>query len=50
LTHAISSLCRTAFAIGVPDDIGYGALFLCSEKAGYITGATLDVSGGILKR
>jgi 3-oxoacyl-[acyl-carrier protein] reductase len=36
--------------LGVPDDIGYATLFLCSEEAGYITGATLDVNGGILKR
>jgi 3-oxoacyl-[acyl-carrier protein] reductase len=36
--------------LGVPDDIGYAALFLCSQEAGYITGATLDVNGGILKR
>lgn len=36
--------------IGVPEDIGYATLFLCSNEAGYITGATLDVNGGILKR
>ncbi len=36
--------------LGIPEDIGYAALFLCSEEAGYITGATLDVNGGILKR
>jgi len=36
--------------IGVPEDIAYPTLFLCSEEAGYITGATLDVNGGILKR
>jgi 3-oxoacyl-[acyl-carrier protein] reductase len=36
--------------LGVPEDIGYATLFLCSEEAGYITGATLDVNGGILKR
>lgn len=36
--------------IGVPEDIAYATLFLCSEEAGYITGATLDVNGGILKR
>lgn len=36
--------------LGIPDDIGYATLFLCSEEAGYITGATLDVNGGILKR
>ena len=36
--------------LGVPEDIAYATLFLCSEEAGYITGATLDVNGGILKR
>lgn len=36
--------------IGVPEDIAYPTLFLCSEEAGYLTGATLDVNGGILKR
>jgi 3-oxoacyl-[acyl-carrier protein] reductase len=36
--------------IGVPEDIAYATLFLCSEEAGYITGGTLDVNGGILKR
>ncbi|MBI2191269.1 MAG: SDR family oxidoreductase [Planctomycetes bacterium] len=36
--------------LGQPVDIAYAALFLASEEAGYITGATLDVNGGILKR
>lgn len=36
--------------VGVPDDIAYAALYLASEEAGYVTGATLDVNGGILKR
>ena len=36
--------------IGLPEDIAYAALFLCSKMAVYITGATLDVNGGILKR
>lgn len=36
--------------LGVPEDIAYAALYLCSEEAGYVTGATLDVNGGILKR
>jgi len=36
--------------LGKPEDIAYAALFLASDKAGYITGATLDVNGGILKR
>ena len=36
--------------IGLPEDIAYAALFLCSPMSAYITGATLDVNGGILKR
>jgi 3-oxoacyl-[acyl-carrier protein] reductase len=36
--------------LGVPDDIAFATLYLCSEEAGYVTGATLDVNGGILKR
>jgi 3-oxoacyl-[acyl-carrier protein] reductase len=36
--------------LGVPEDIAYAALFLASPMASYITGTTLDVNGGILKR
>ena len=36
--------------LGLPDEIAYAALFLASSMADYITGATLDVNGGILKR
>ncbi len=36
--------------LGEPTEIAYGALFLASPMADYITGATLDVNGGILKR
>jgi 3-oxoacyl-[acyl-carrier protein] reductase len=36
--------------LGSPEDIAYAVLFLASEEAGYVTGATLDVNGGILKR
>lgn len=36
--------------IGTPEDIAYTALFLASSAASYITGATIDVNGGILKR
>jgi NAD(P)-dependent dehydrogenase (short-subunit alcohol dehydrogenase family) len=32
---------------GEPEEIGYAALFLASEYASYITGATLIVSGGV---
>jgi 3-oxoacyl-[acyl-carrier protein] reductase len=36
--------------LGRPEEIAYAALFLASPMAAYITGATLDVNGGILKR
>jgi NAD(P)-dependent dehydrogenase (short-subunit alcohol dehydrogenase family) len=36
--------------LGHPNDIAYTALFLASPMAAYITGATLDVNGGLLKR
>jgi 3-oxoacyl-[acyl-carrier protein] reductase len=36
--------------LGLPDDIAHAVLFLASPMASYITGATLDVNGGILKR
>ncbi len=36
--------------LGAPQDIAYAALFLASRAAGYITGATIDVNGGVSKR
>jgi 3-oxoacyl-[acyl-carrier protein] reductase len=36
--------------LGRPEDVGYAALYLASEAAGYVTGHTLDVNGGILFR
>jgi 3-oxoacyl-[acyl-carrier protein] reductase len=36
--------------IGHPSDIAFAALFLASPMAAYITGTTLDVNGGLLKR
>jgi 2-hydroxycyclohexanecarboxyl-CoA dehydrogenase len=31
---------------GVPEDIAYACEFLCSDKAGYITGQEINVNGG----
>lgn len=35
---------------GDPEDIGHAVLFLASDEAKYITGASLDVNGGVLTR
>jgi 3-oxoacyl-[acyl-carrier protein] reductase len=32
--------------LGTVDEIGYAALFLASDEAGYITGQTIVVDGG----
>ncbi|PWJ54065.1 3-oxoacyl-[acyl-carrier protein] reductase [Dyadobacter jejuensis] len=36
--------------LGRPDDVGNAVAFLCSSQARYITGATLDVNGGMYLR
>ena len=36
--------------LGSIEDIGWAAVFLASKEAGYITGATLDVNGGLYMR
>ena len=33
--------------LGLPDDVAHAAAFLASREAGYITGATLHVNGGM---
>ena len=35
--------------LGRPEDIGEAVAFLASEKAGYITGTTLHVNGGMFR-
>ena len=34
--------------IGLPEEIGDLVVFLCSDKASYITGASIDINGGAL--
>lgn len=36
--------------VGRPDEVGALVAFLCSDDAGYITGATVDVNGGLFMR
>jgi len=33
--------------IGDPRDVGYAALYFASDEAGYITGQTLVIEGGV---
>ncbi|MCP4936867.1 MAG: 3-oxoacyl-[acyl-carrier-protein] reductase [bacterium] len=37
-----------AGALGEPDDIANAVLFLASDEAGYITGQTLNINGGLV--
>jgi NAD(P)-dependent dehydrogenase (short-subunit alcohol dehydrogenase family) len=36
--------------LGTPRDVGLAVAFLCGEGGRYITGATLDVNGGLYLR
>jgi 3-oxoacyl-[acyl-carrier protein] reductase len=35
--------------IGRPEEMGWAAAFLCSERAAFITGSALAVDGGVLR-
>jgi len=34
--------------IGLPEEVGDLVVFMCSERASYITGASIDINGGDL--
>jgi len=36
--------------VGKPDDIAHACLYLCSSEAGFVTGASLVVDGGMTRR
>jgi len=35
--------------VGTPEDVAEMALFLCSDKAGFITGENIAIDGGMTK-
>lgn len=54
MTQALPEAARTALLtqvpaarLGAPEDIAHAVLFLASKQAGYITGETLHVNGGL---
>ena len=50
-THGAEGIEKLAdnvpLGMGKPEDVGYAVAFLCSEEARYLTGATIDVNGGM---
>ena len=36
--------------VGTAEEVAAIAVFVCGEEAGFITGATLDVNGGLFMR
>jgi len=36
--------------LGVPDDIAWGAVYLASDEAGFVTGSELVIDGGYTAR
>jgi NAD(P)-dependent dehydrogenase (short-subunit alcohol dehydrogenase family) len=57
MIEALSEVDRAALVekiplrrLGVPEDVAYAVCFLASDESSFITGATLDVNGGLLMR
>ncbi len=57
MIEALSEVDRAALVekiplrrLGVPQDVAYAVCFLASDESSFITGATLDVNGGLLMR
>jgi 3-oxoacyl-[acyl-carrier protein] reductase len=55
MTDAWGEAINTEFAqkipfkrYGTPEEIGEAIAFLASERAGYLTGETVDVNGGLV--
>lgn len=42
--------CKIPLGLGTPRDVGLAVAFLCGEGGRYITGATLDINGGLYLR
>jgi 3-oxoacyl-[acyl-carrier protein] reductase len=53
-THGSEEIERLARSIplglGAVEGVGYAAVFLASDEAAHVTGATLDVNGGMYMR
>ena len=53
-THGVEGVEKLAktvpLGIGKPEDVGMAVAFICSDEAHYITGASIDVNGGMNMR
>lgn len=57
MIHEILKTCREYYCqriplgrVAEPEEVAYSILFLCSNKSDYLTGITLDATGGMLMR
>ena len=49
IVHAVHHTEVPLGYVGDPADMGHAVAFLCSDAAGYITGVTLPIDGGLLR-